>query len=171
MSKASTSINLIAVIAVASSATLLDAQTISEKAQRDDIVNMSEDDPTMSAAMRKARSTLSGFLTLAQAPEPKMEGFSVKVGVRDHGQVEYFWITPFEHKDGRFSGVVNNRPRTVRNVTFGQSITFAENEIVDWMYMDHGKMKGSFTTCAILKREPRADADAMMKQYGLACDL
>ena len=37
--------------------------------------------------------------------------------------------------------------------------------------MDDGKMKGSYTTCAILKKEPRAEADAMMKQYGLACDL
>jgi uncharacterized protein YegJ (DUF2314 family) len=39
------------------------------------------------------------------------------------------------------------------------------------MYMDDGKMKGSYTTCAILKKEPRAEADAMMKQYGLTCGL
>jgi uncharacterized protein YegJ (DUF2314 family) len=171
MSKASTTLNVIALLAIAAYFASPDAQTISEKAQRDDIVNVSKDDPTMLAAMRKGRSTLSSFLTLSQAPEPKMEGFSVKVAVRDHGQVEYFWITPFERKDGQFSGAINNRPRSVRNVSFGQTITFAENEIVDWMYMDDGKMKGSYTTCAILKKEPRAEADAMMKQYGLACDM
>jgi uncharacterized protein YegJ (DUF2314 family) len=170
MSKVGTSVNLIVLIAIASYSASLDAQTISDKAQRDDIVNVAKDDPTMLAAMRKARSSLSNFLALTQAPEPKMEGFSVKVAVRDHGQVEYFWITPFERKDGQFSGQINNRPRTVRNVTFGQTITFAQNEIVDWMYMDDGKMKGSFTTCAILKKEPRAEADAMMKEYGLTCD-
>jgi uncharacterized protein YegJ (DUF2314 family) len=171
MSKFGATVNLVALIAIVSYAASLDAQTISEKAQRDQIVNVAKNDPTMLAAMQKARSTLPDFLALAKSPPPKTEGFSVKVAVRDDEHVEYFWIMPFEKKDGHFSGKLNNRPRTVANVTFGQTITFAEAEIVDWMYMDNGKMKGSYTTCAILKKEPPADADALMKRYGLSCDL
>jgi len=171
MSKVSATVNVIALIAVAALSTSLDAQSISEKSQRDQIVNVAKDDPYMVAAMNKARATLAGFLNLAKAPPAKTEGFSVKVAVRDHGRVEYFWIQPFENKDGKFSGRLDNQPRTVSNVSFGQTITFAENEIVDWMYFDDGKMQGSYTTCAILKRQPRAEADAFMKRYGLVCDL
>jgi uncharacterized protein YegJ (DUF2314 family) len=171
MTKASTTINLLAIMAIATLSTSLAAQTISDKAQRDDIVNVAKDDPVMLPAMRKARATLPDFLALAKAPRPKTEGFSVKVAVRDRGQVEYFWIGPFENKDGQFSGRLDNRPRLVGNVTFGQTLSFAENEIVDWMYMDDGRMKGNYTACAILKKEPRAEAEAMMQRYGLKCDL
>jgi uncharacterized protein YegJ (DUF2314 family) len=171
MSKLGTSVNVVALIAVAFYSASLGAQSISERAERDDIVNVSKDDPAMLTAMAKARSSLSGFLTLAQAPEPKMEDFSVKVAVRDQERVEYFWIAPFERRDGGFSGRINNQPRTIGNVTFGQTITFAQAEIVDWTYIDDGRMKGSFTTCAILKREPRAEANAMMKHYRLECDF
>ena len=170
MSKLGATVNVIGLIAIAAYGASLHAQTISDKAQHDEIVNVAKDDPTMLAAMQRARSTLSDFLALAKAPPPKTDGFSVKVAVRDHGHVEYFWIMPFEKKDGHFSGKLNNRPRTVANVTFGQTITFAEAEIVDWMYMDDGKMKGSYTTCAILKKEPLAEAEALMKRYGLSCD-
>jgi uncharacterized protein YegJ (DUF2314 family) len=171
MSKISTTVNAIGLIAMAFYSSSLSAQTISEKAQHDEIVNVAKDDPYMVAAMRKARSTLTAFLAIAKAPPPKAEGFSVKVAVRDNRRVEYFWIKPFENRDGQFSGRLDNRPRTVSNVAFGQTITFAESEIVDWMYFDDGKMQGSYTTCAILKRQPRAEADALMKRYGLSCDL
>jgi uncharacterized protein YegJ (DUF2314 family) len=170
MSKVGTSINLVAILVIATFSNSMSAQTISDKAARDDIVNVAKDDPIMLAAMRNARASLPDFLALAAAPPAKAGGFSVKVAVRDHGRVEYFWVGPFEHKGGQFSGRLDNRPRVVRNVTFGETISFAEADIVDWTYMNDGKMQGSYTTCAILKREPRVEAEAMMKQYGLTCD-
>jgi uncharacterized protein YegJ (DUF2314 family) len=147
------------------------SQTISDAARSDGIVNVAKGDPDMTAAMGRARASLPEFFAFVRDPTPRMSGFSVKVAVRDGSQTEFFCIMPFERKDENFSGQINNRPRTVHNVTFGQTIAFAESEIVDWMYMDGDKMKGSYTTCAILKKEPRKDADAMMKRYGLACDL
>jgi uncharacterized protein YegJ (DUF2314 family) len=147
------------------------SETISDTARNDGIINVAKGDPDMTVAMGRARATLPEFFALMQSPAASMSGFSVKVGVSDRGQTEFFWIEPFERKDDGFSGEINNRPRTVRNVTFGQTITFAESEIVDWMYMDGDKMKGSFTTCAILTKEPRTDADVMLKRYGLSCDF
>ena len=52
----------------------------------------------------------------------------------------------------------------------GQVIEFAENEIVDWLYLEDGKMIGNFTACALIKREPPEQAAAFMKQYGMSCD-
>jgi uncharacterized protein YegJ (DUF2314 family) len=162
---------VIGVLAVAAYAVTPRSETITEKASRDGIVNVAKTDPDMAAAMRRARASLPEFLALADAPRPGMSGFSVKVGVHEGDRTEFFWIFPFARAEGKFSGTLNNQPRIVRNVQFGQSIGFAESDIVDWLYQDGDKMKGSFTTCAILKHEPRREADALMKQYGLDCDL
>ena len=161
---------VVGILAVAAYAVSPRSQTISDKARHDDIVDVAKDDPDMAAAMSRARATLPDFLALAQAPRPGTSGFSLKVRVQDGGKTEYFWIVPFEQKDGGFSGWINNRPRVVHNVAFGQAITFARADIVDWLYRDGERMKGSFTTCAILKHEPRHEAEEMMQQYGLACD-
>jgi len=32
-------------------------------------------------------------------------------------------------------------------------------------------MKGNFTTCALLKQQPKQDAEAFKKKYGLECEL
>jgi uncharacterized protein YegJ (DUF2314 family) len=53
----------------------------------------------------------------------------------------------------------------------GDSITFGENKIVDWHYVDDGKMKGNFTTCVLMRREPKQQAEAFIKQCGLDCRL
>ncbi|MGP0091454.1 MAG: DUF2314 domain-containing protein [Xanthobacteraceae bacterium] len=162
---------LILAAILAMCATISGAQTITDKARRDEVVKVPQDDPDMAAAMRNARATLPNFLALARAPGPSMTGFSVKVAVSDGGLTEYFWVIQFESKDGQYSGRVNNRPRTVHNVAFGQVITFPESDIVDWIYLDGKKMKGGYTTCALVKRESREQANAFAKQYGLDCSF
>ncbi len=161
---------VLVVLGIAAYAVTPRTETISDKAGRDAGINAAKGDPDMAAAMARARASLPKFLALADAPPAGASGFSVKIAVRDGAETEYFWIFAFARKAGGFSGTVNNRPRYVRNVAFGQSISFAERDIVDWLYHEDDKMKGSFTTCAILRREPRRDADAMMKQYRLDCD-
>jgi uncharacterized protein YegJ (DUF2314 family) len=161
--------DLILALILALCATSSAAQTISDKARRDEVVKVPQDDPDMAAAMRSARATLPNFLALARAPGPSMTGFSAKVAVSDGSLTEYFWVVQLESKNGQYSGRVNNRPRTVHNVTLGQVITFPESDIVDWTYLDGKKMKGGYTTCTIVKREPSAEASAFAKQYGLDC--
>src|SRR5690349_10116683 len=112
-----------------------DAQTVNQRAERDELFMVPNEDPTMAAAMRKARATLKDFLAQSRAPGPKMQGFAVKVAVREGGTGEYFWITPFVQSGDRFTGAINNTPRAIRSVSAGQKITFSENEISDWMYM------------------------------------
>jgi uncharacterized protein YegJ (DUF2314 family) len=163
--------DLILALILALCATPGGAQTISDKARRDEVVKVPQDDPDMASAMRNARATLPNFLALARAPPPSTTSFSVKVAVSDGSLTEYFWVVQFEGKGGQYSGRVNNRPRTVHNVTFGQVITFPESDIVDWTYLEGKKMKGGYTTCAIMKREPRDEASAFAKQFGLDCSF
>jgi len=145
--------------------------TFVERAKRDELAIVAKDDPDMAAAFRKARDTLPEFLALAQAPRPTIDHLAVKVGISTGGDgKEYFWLAPFEPRDGKYSGRINNTPRAAKTVKFGQVIEFAEAEIVDWLYVEDGKMIGNFTACALLKREPPDQLEAMKKQFGLSCD-
>ena len=162
---------LSAAMAAGLSARPADAQSITQKAERDELAIVAKSDPVMAKAMSKARQTLPDFLSTAAAPKAGMEGFAVKVAIREGDNAEYFWITPFTTKDGSFSGEINNRPRSVRSVKLGQTITFDRSEIVDWMYMDGDKMKGNYTACALLKSASKQEAEEFKKRFGLDCNF
>jgi len=142
-----------------------------DKAERDELELVALDDPMMAAAMRRARATLGEFLALAANPTPSMEGFAVKVAVREDDDAEYFWIHPFDHSGGVFSGRLNNAPRSVRHVRMGDEITFTETEIVDWMYMDGATMQGNYTARAMLQKASPEEREAFRRRFGLDFDF
>jgi uncharacterized protein YegJ (DUF2314 family) len=146
------------------------AETLLERAERDGIAYVAKDDAEMAAAMRKAREGLGGFLKLARSPRPTMRGFAVKVAITEGDEIEFFWIAPFTQRKTEFSGEINNEPQLVKNVKLGQTITFKEDEIVDWLYQERGLMRGNFTACVLLKREPPEEAEEFRKELGLRCD-
>ena len=146
------------------------AGTLVERTRRDEISTVRKDDPDMAAAYRKAKETLPEFLALARAPRPTITQLAVKIGIpASDDRTEYFWLTQVGQHGNRYTGRINNTPRAAK-VTFGQVIQFSEAEIVDWLYMEGGKMRGNFTACAMLKREPADQAEAMRKEFGLSCD-
>ena len=144
--------------------------TLMDKARRDQVVLIEKDDPDMAAAFRKARETLPEFLALANAPQSTATKLAVKIAIPAGDGNEYFWLTQFAPRGDKYAGRINNTPRAAKQVKFGQVVEFAEAEIVDWLYMEGGKMRGNFTACAMLKREPPDQLEAMKKQYGLSCD-
>ncbi|HKY87346.1 MAG TPA: DUF2314 domain-containing protein [Pseudorhodoplanes sp.] len=160
---------LLSIIVAAIQASPASAQSLMGKAERDEIVIVAKNDPAMAATMQKARDSLDGFLKLAATPPAGASSFSVKVAIRDGNDAEYFWITPFTPKGETFSGKLNNSPRTVRrSMKLGDTLTFTKAEIVDWMYVDKGGMKGNYTACALMK-SPK-DRAAFKQRFGLDCD-
>jgi uncharacterized protein YegJ (DUF2314 family) len=143
--------------------------SLMDKARRDDVALVEKNDPDMAAAFRKARQTLPEFLALARAPQTTATKLAVKIAIPAGDDDEYFWLTSFEPRGDKSAGRINNTPRAAK-VKFGQVVEFAESEIVDWLYMEGGKMRGNFTACALLKREPADQVEAMRKQYGLSCE-
>ena len=148
------------------------AQSTLDRAKRDDVFFAVRNDPNMLNAVQKARATLDDFLRLAKSPPPDTGVFALKVAISDGELVEYFWINAFSQESDRVSGVVNNEPRLVKKVRLGERITFTRSDIYDWMYVDRAKrqMKGNFTACALLKKEPPAEAEKFKVAMGLRCD-
>jgi uncharacterized protein YegJ (DUF2314 family) len=139
----------------------------------DRIVEIKAEDPAMQAAFKKAQASLDQFLAVVATKNPKLDNISVKIAVKDHKRVEYFWITPFTVEADGFSGAINNIPRFVTNVQLGQTRKFARADIVDWMYTETVDkamtMHGNFTTCAMLTKESPDDAKELKRRYGLDC--
>src|SRR5262247_1497331 len=144
--------------------------TLVDKAKRDEVVLFEKDDPDMAAAFRRARETLPEFLALARAPQSTATKLAVKIAIPDGDGNEYFWLTQFAPRGDKYAGRINNTPRAAKQVKLGQVVEFSEAEIVDWLYMEDGKMRGNFTACAMLKREPPDQLEAMKRQFGLSCD-
>ncbi len=147
------------------------AKDLAAKAERDEVVFMPDDDPAMRRAFQQARATLDDFLAKAAKPPKGTDHYAVKVGIRDGKQTEYFWISDFSAKSGKFSGQISNEPQLVSNVEAGETYQFGKGEIVDWLYVDNnsGRMMGNFTACALLSKEPPAVAADMKKRFGLHC--
>ena len=145
--------------------------TLMDKAKRDQVALVEKDDPDMAAARRRARETLPEFLALARAPRPTATNLAVKIAIPAGDDDEYFWVSQFAPRGDKYGGTINNTPRAAKQVKLGQIVEFSEAEIVDWLYMEGSKMRGNFTACALLKREPADQVVAMKKQYGLSCDI
>jgi uncharacterized protein YegJ (DUF2314 family) len=160
-------------LAVACTATELTAQSTLERSKRDEIVRMGDNDPAMAKAFAKAKTTLDQFLLIAKSPAPNTKSYAVKVAISDSRETEYFWILPFTQEGDTFRGQLNNTPRLVKHVAFGQEIRFTKSEIVDWMYVDaaHRRMHGNFTACALMTKDKPEDAERARRAYGLECDL
>ncbi len=147
------------------------AQTpsILERSRRGEVIDMSDNHPAMRAAFAKARRTLGGFLKIAADPPPGTSLHAVKVGLRDGGHTEYFWISDLRRDGGAFTGRLGNTPRRVRGYEFGQTLRFRRSDIVDWMYVERDAIKGNFTACALLTQEPPAERADYMRRTGLDC--
>ncbi len=164
-------VSYVAIVLVAFSLTpAIGAETAVDRAKEDEIVAVPKGDPDMEAAFRQARETLKTFLDLARTPRSTITSMAVKVAVRDGGETEYFWISPFTEQDGRIVGKINNTPRSVHNVKLGQTITFKQSDVVDWLYRENSKMFGNFTACALLKHVSPSEMQAFKREYGLNCE-
>ena len=100
------------------------AQTVVERAQSDELVFMGDEEPAMRRAFESARASLDDFLSKAKSPAVGTSSHTLKVGVREGKNVEYFWVGDFLQTDSGFVGTINNKPRMVKSVAFGQRYTF-----------------------------------------------
>lgn len=134
------------------------------------VINAS-DDPQMQEAYDKARKSLDYFLKTAASAPQDTRGFALRVGVRDDGMTEFFWVYPFQEEEEGFSGRINSEPALVDSVFKGEIIHFDRGQIVDWTFEDRatGIMHGNFTGCVQLAREAPEHAEQFQELYGLDC--
>jgi uncharacterized protein YegJ (DUF2314 family) len=95
----------------------------------------------------------------------------VRPGQENKGREEFFWITDLKQGSSGFTGLIDNDPKTVRCVHGGDMLLhFVKDDIVDWMYVQEGKIKGNATACPALAHATETERKKMADLYGIVCD-
>jgi uncharacterized protein YegJ (DUF2314 family) len=123
------------------------------------VIMVPEKDPAMAAAIAQGRATLSRFWQTLEKPQPGEKGFALKVALpTGSGGAEHIWTDQIERKEGKIFGTINNVPKDLKDIRFGQRIEVPEPLISDWMYQRSGKIVGGYTIRALLPRLSRDEA-------------
>ena len=146
-------------------------QTIAERARNDGTASVQGDDPALRRATEMAQATLDDFLTKAKLLPAGTSAYALKVMIQEGSDTEYFWLDEFTWSDGSFTGRINDEPRRVKGIRPGQIVKFSRTQIADWKYFDErkGRTFGNFTACALLSKEPPAQAEEIKRRDGLDC--
>ena len=126
------------------------------------VVDVSNANIEMNAAIAQARRTLPIFWASYESPKPTEEGHSLKVRFPTRKGGEHIWIAEVKKlPNGTYTGFFANQPRDLPGKREGDKVEFAEADISDWMFMRNGKIVGGETIKPTLKSLPKADADAL----------
>jgi uncharacterized protein YegJ (DUF2314 family) len=71
---------------------------------------------------------------------------------------EGIWVGELKRKGKQVSGSLADKPDRMPGYHMGSPVTFDENQIVDWMYLDGGKHYGYFSTRVLVKLHPEEAA-------------
>ncbi|MEM7428744.1 MAG: DUF2314 domain-containing protein [Pseudomonadota bacterium] len=133
-------------------------QAPAQKLEDDEVVAVPDSNREMVNAITRARETLPTFFRLKSAPEPGQQGFALKVAISDSRNTEHFWLKDIDSKGNGFTGTIDNTPRSVTHVRYGQRYDFPQKDISDWMYRWNGKIYGGYTIRVLLKMIPASEA-------------
>lgn len=151
---------LIALLVALGSAVLPSNAFASE--DKDKVIFVDQDDPEMTAAIAKARASLPEFWRQLAKPDPGVTNLALKVAIpHEPGKGaphEHFWLISIERGKATLTGIIQNDPNFAKGVALGQSYTFSEADISDWMFLRNGKIVGNQTLRPLLKKIPAEEA-------------
>lgn len=118
----------------------------------DDIVSIKHDQE-LEAASRKARAQLPALQRAFSAGRKPGELYLVKAPFKSpDGRSEWMWVEVRQWREGRISGVLQNRPRWIPALQAGQIVDVKEAEVFDWLHQHpDGRTEGNETEAIIMK--------------------
>ena len=120
------------------------------------IVEVSDDDPLMIHAVKKAREGWPRFVEVYEAQAG--ENFTVKAPVSYGEKTEYIWISVTAIEGENVYGQLANDPGDLGPLKLGSKVSVPVAELNDWCYIDPAtKLQGGFTIEAV-KRPPSGHA-------------
>jgi uncharacterized protein YegJ (DUF2314 family) len=99
----------------------------------------------MEKAMDAAVENLDKFLAVLKAPKKTQEQFAVKFVVEVKDEAELLWMNEPKFEKGVFTGKLANVPALAKHLKAGDVVKVKEDDVVDWMYVEDGKLQGGYT--------------------------
>ena len=138
----------------------------------DDIVQ--QDTPSLykyaslKTAMADAKTTAPIFWKHFANPGPGEERFRVKIALEsDAYKTDYVWVEYLQENGapGEWRGSVGLENGGNERFRTGDTLEFSESDVADWAYHDNGKIRGGYTTRAMLTIPKDADIGAIEDLY------
>ncbi len=133
--------------------------------RHDPIIDIAKGKAEMAAAIRTARTGLSGFFRRFVAPDPSESYFLVKYDLVPGDIDEFIWAQVIARADGITTARLVNNPRAP-GYRRGQEVRIPDAAIIDWSYVKNERVEGAATTRALLGMVSPAEAAALRKSHG-----
>ncbi|HET6882003.1 MAG TPA: DUF2314 domain-containing protein, partial [Pirellulales bacterium] len=121
------------------------------------VIEVSDDDPRMQAAVTEARRRWPEFVA-AWESRGDNDSFAVKGAISDGENTEYMWLIVTAIENDIAYGRIDNDPLNVRGVKPGDVRRVAGAGICDWLYFEDGTMQGGFSIEALRDIQSRNDS-------------
>ncbi|MBS0265279.1 MAG: DUF2314 domain-containing protein, partial [Planctomycetes bacterium] len=120
------------------------------------VIQVSDDDPDMIAAVQKARDSWPQFLSAFEARAG--QNFSVKAPITRDGNTEFIWLDVTAVEGERIYGKLGNEPANLGALKLGSKVSTPIADLNDWGYVDtEGNMQGLYTVAVVMnaaKKKP-----------------
>ncbi len=101
------------------------------------------DDAALAEATQQAKANWKEFATAFATKNG--ESFFVKAPFEDGEEVEHMWIEVSKLDSKNITGILNNKPEMVSNVSMGQSLTIPVEKVEDWTYKLNNVVRGGYS--------------------------
>ncbi len=120
------------------------------------VVNASDDDPRIKAAVATAKKTWPDFVKAFNAKAANTESFGVKFPFPADARQEFMWIEVTSVDEGFVSGRLANDPVWCKDLKLGDEVRKKITELADWMYLKDGELVGGFSVKVLLEQQEKA---------------
>lgn len=134
------------------------------------VTESSNTDPEMESAFAEARATLDEFIQLLAEPNPTRAFVALKIRFTlPDGTTQDIWCDDVTYADDQFTGNMGDDIPLLR-LAFGDRISLSQNDIVDWMIVQDGKLIGGFTIRVAYSRMTPAEKEFFLNDAGYSIE-
>ena len=113
---------------------------------------VSATDPELDAAIEQARASLDTFIQKLTTSHADRTFVAVKVRFYPPDSLpQDIWVDEVTYTDGSFRGSMGDDIPSLR-LQLGEKITVKEEDILDWMIVENGKLIGGYTIRLAVQR-------------------
>ena len=109
------------------------------------VLNSSDDDPRMKAAIAEARKTWPEFVKAFEDKPKNSESFAVRFPFKSGDQQESMWVEVTSVSKDTVRGKLANEPVWSKDLRIGDEVTGKVAELTDWLYLTDGQIVGGYT--------------------------
>ena len=121
-------------------------QSTVTKGKKDHIVSVPQDDVEMNVAIAKANASLDEFIKARESMGKDFHGL-IKARFTEPGDngAEHMWVEVSSVNRDNISGILLSSPDWLKNVKYGDNVTFPKSSVSDWVYVRDGIAHGGYT--------------------------